>query len=133
MDHYAYQEGLLISYWDTSYSDNDTGIHPGHGEILPIDAHPRPIFNLQGQAWRGRIGMYDATFGLQKADSFTLHVNGQPSYVRGQPAQPVFDDRRSYWDPRTPTTSVIVPNAGVRMRVLRQAGTSMTVQITSTK
>ena len=104
MEHFPYQDGLLIWYWDTSYSDNDVGLHPGHGEILPIDAHPRPIARLDGQFWRGRIALYDATFGLQRADSFTLHVNSQPSYIRGQDAVPVFDDRRSYWDERTPYT-----------------------------
>ena len=116
MEHFPYQDGLLIWYWDTSYSDNDVGHHPGEGEILPIDAHPRPIARLDGLFWRGRIALYDATFGLQRADSFTLHVNSQPSYIRGQDAVPVFDDRRSYWDERTPTTGVKVPNAGVRIR-----------------
>ena len=42
--------------------------------------------------------MYDATFGLEKADSFTLHVNGQASYIRGQNAVPMFDDTKSYQD-----------------------------------
>ena len=43
MDHYAYQQGLLISYWDTSYADNDTFAHPGYGRNLYIDAHPTPM------------------------------------------------------------------------------------------
>ncbi len=86
VEHFPYQDGLLIWYWDTSFSDNDVGNHPGQGEILPIDAHPRPIARLDGQFWRGRIALYDATFGLQQADSFTLHVNSQPSYIRGQDA-----------------------------------------------
>jgi immune inhibitor A len=132
VEHFPYQDGLLIWYWDTSYSDNDVGVHPGHGEILPIDAHPRPIARLDGQYWRGRVALYDATFGLQRADSFTLHVNSEPSYIRGQDAMPVFDDRRSYWDPATPTTGVIVPNAGVRIRVLEEIGTSVRIRITST-
>ena len=34
VDHYAYQQGLLISYWDTSYADNDTFAHPGSGRNL---------------------------------------------------------------------------------------------------
>ena len=132
VEHFPYQDGLLIWYWDTSYSDNDVGLHPGEGEILPIDAHPRPIARLDGLFWRGRIALYDATFGLQRADSFTLHVNSEPSYIRGQDAVPVFDDRRSYWDERTPTTGVKVPNAGVRIRVLEEIGTSVLIRITST-
>ena len=51
VDHYAYQEGLLISYWNTSLVDNNTpasnpGGHPGEGRNLYIDAHPAPLYNL---------------------------------------------------------------------------------------
>jgi immune inhibitor A len=128
-EHFPYQDGLLIWYWDTSFSDNDVGLHPGQGEILPIDAHPRPIYNLQGQPWRGRISLYDATFTPQKADSFTLHVNSQPSYVRGQAGQRVFDDSRQYWYPEAPLTGVKVPNTGTRIEVLSHDGTSMRIRI----
>jgi len=129
VEHFPYQDGLLISYWDTSQSNNDVGLHPGQGEILPIDAHPRPIARLDGQFWRGRIALYDATFGLQTADSFTLHVNSQPSYIRGQAAQPLFDDTRKYWYEETPTTGVKLPAVGVKIRVLEQDGTSMRIRI----
>jgi immune inhibitor A len=131
-EHFPYQDGLLIWYWDTSQSDNDTGAHPGQGLILPIDSHPRIIYRLDGQPWRGRIQVYDAPFGLQTADSFTLHFDGQPSYIRGQDAVPVFDDRRSYWRPELPNVGVIVPNAGVRIRVLEEIGTSVRIRIAST-
>ncbi len=99
VEHFPYQDGLLISYWDTSFSDNNTSQHPGGGEVLPIDANPRPIYKLDGKPWRSRIQGYDATFGLQKSDSFTLHdqATGQASYIRGQAAQPVFNDTDKYW------------------------------------
>jgi immune inhibitor A len=128
-EHFPYQDGLLVSYWDTSYGDNDVGLHPGHGLILPVDAHPEPIFTLGGQPWRGRVSLYDATFGRQRADSFTLHVNGQANYIRGQKAQPVFDDTRSYYDARAPFSSVIVANAGVRIAVQQETGTTMRIRI----
>ncbi len=129
VEHFPYQNGLLISYWDTSQSDNNTSQHNGEGLILPIDSHPAPINRLDGQVWRNRIQLYDATFGTQKADSFTLHVNGQPSYIRGQDAQPLFDDTKSYWNAKTPSKSVKLPGAGVTMRVLEEKGTSMKVRI----
>ena len=128
-DHFPYQDGLLIWYWDTSFDNNDVGLHPGQGEILPIDAHPQPIYNLQGAPWRGRIALYDATFTPQKADSFTLHVNGQPSYIRGQAGQRVFDDSRSYWSTETPLVGVKVPNTGTRIEVVSQDNTSMRIRI----
>jgi immune inhibitor A len=135
VEHFPYQDGLLVSYWDTSFTDNNTSEHPGNGEVLPIDANPRPIYRLDSKPWRPRIQGYDAPFSLQKSDSFTLHAQetGQASYIRGQAAVPVFDDRRSYWDPALPTAGVKVPNAGVRIQVQRQEGTSMRIRISSTK
>ncbi len=130
VEHFSYQQGLLVSYWDTSQADNNTSQHPGEGLILPIDAHPRPIYNLTGAPWRSRIQVYDAPFSLTRAQSFTLHVNSQPSYVRGQAAQPTFDDGRQYWYPEIPGVGVKVPDAGVRMRVTRVDGTTLTVRIT---
>ena len=73
--------------------------------------------------------MYDAPFSLQPADSFTLHLNGQPSFIRGQAAQPVFDDSRSYLDPALPNAGVDVPDTNTRIRVLSQNGTSMRIRI----
>ena len=135
VEHFPYQDGLLVSYWDTSFTDNNTSEHPGNGEVLPIDANPRPIYRLDSKPWRPRIQGYDAPFSLQKSDSFTLHAQetGQASYIRGQAAVPVFDDRNSYWDPALPTAGVKVPNAGVRIQVQRQDGTSMRIRISSTK
>lgn len=132
-EHFPYQDGLLISYWDTFYTDNNTSQHPGHGLILPIDSHPRPIYNLSGELWRGRIQTYDAPFGTQKADSFTLHdpVTGQASYIRGQAANRLFDDSDvdRYFDEAQPRVGVKVAGAGVKIRVVRESGTSVTIRI----
>ncbi|MFF5072059.1 immune inhibitor A domain-containing protein [Micromonospora olivasterospora] len=128
VDHYAYQEGLLISYWNLRYADNDTFAHPGEGRNMVIDAHPRPIYNLTGSPWRARVQVYDAPFSLKKADSFTLHINSQPQYVRGQAAQPLFDDTKQYWYPELPNHGVKVPATGTKIRVLEQKGTSIKVR-----
>ena len=40
VDHFAYQQGLLISYWDTSQRDNNTSEHPGQGRNLYDRRHP---------------------------------------------------------------------------------------------
>src|SRR4051794_9861239 len=132
-EHFPYQNGLIVSYWNTQYTDNNESVHPGEGEILPIDSHPAPIFRLDGLKWRPRIQTYDAPFSLEKADSFTLHMpNGQPSYIRGQAAVPVFDDRRSYWDAQQPNVGVKVPPAGVRIAVQSASGTTMRIKVSST-
>ncbi|KAJ1684027.1 hypothetical protein LUZ63_020767 [Rhynchospora breviuscula] len=129
VEHFPYQDGLLVSYWDTSQSDNNTSVHPGEGLILPVDANPRPIVRLDGTLWRPRVSSYDATFGNQKSDSFTLHYGGKASYVRGQAPKPVFDDSTSYWDASQPGASVKVPTTGTRITVQQQKGTSMTVRV----
>jgi immune inhibitor A len=134
-EHFPYQDGLLVNYWDTSFSDNNTSQHPGGGLVLPVDANPEVDYNLEGQAWRGRIQNYDAPFSTQKYDSFTLHVNGKASYVRGGPANPVFDDSdpnryfQPFVDGGLPRVGVRVAGAGVKIRVVRQDGTSMRIRI----
>ncbi|MFD2763725.1 immune inhibitor A domain-containing protein [Micromonospora eburnea] len=128
VDHYAYQEGLLISYWNLRWADNDTFDHPGEGRNLIIDAHPQPIYNLTGNPWRARVQVYDAPFSLNKADSVTLHINGQAQYIRGQDAQPVFNDTKQYWYPELPNHGVKLPAVGVKITVQQQKGTSMKVK-----
>ena len=39
----AYQNGLLINYWDESFGDNNVGDHPGGGLILPVNSQPVTI------------------------------------------------------------------------------------------
>ncbi|MDG4807348.1 immune inhibitor A [Micromonospora sp. WMMD1120] len=122
VDHYSYQEGLLISYWNLRWDDNDTFEHPGEGRNLIIDAHPRPLYNLTGAPWRARVQVYDAPFSLKKADSFTLHINGQANYVRGQAAQPLFDDTQKYWYEELPNHGVKLPATGRKIKVVSQDG-----------
>jgi immune inhibitor A len=129
VEHFSYEEGLLVSYWDTSQTDNNTSEHIGEGEILVIDAHPQPIYNLQGVPWRSRIQAYDAPFSLTRPRSFTLHVGGQPSYIRGAAAQPVFDDTRQYLYPDLPQAGVTLPATGVKVRVVSTEGTSMRIRV----
>ena len=133
VEHFSYQPGLLVTYWDTAESDNNTSQHPGSGLILPVDAHSAPIYRIDGKPWRSRVQVYDATFSRKRAQSMTLHLAGRSSYVRGQNAVPTFDDRKSYWNAAIPLSSVKVPNAGVRMKVLKQQGTSLKLRIDSTK
>ena len=129
VERFPYQDGLLISYYDTSQSDNNTSTHPGEGLILPIDANPRPLVRVDGQLWRPRVAGYDMPFSLEKSDSFTLHVNGQANYIRGQAPQPTFLDSKSYWDAAQPAASVKVPNTGTEIKIQEQNGTTMKIKV----
>ena len=129
VEHFPYQDGLLVSYWDTSQADNNTSAHPGQGLILPVDANPYPIVRVDGTLWRPRVAGYDAPFSLEKSDSFTLHVNGRASDIAGQPAQPLFHDDASYWNAGQPAASVKVPKTGTSIQVLNTKGTSMGIKV----
>jgi immune inhibitor A len=129
VEHFAYEQGLLVSYWDTSQGDNNTSEHPGQGLILPIDAHPKPMVNVTGVPWRSRIQVYDAPFSVNKPRSFTLHVDGAASRIRSGPATPVFDDTNQFRYPELPQAGVDLPGAGVRIRVVLQSGTSMKIRV----
>jgi immune inhibitor A len=121
-DHFAYQDGLLISYWDTSQTDNDTALHPGKGLLLPIDAHYNTLYRVDGAPWRNRIQTYDSTFSLKAPDGIDdIHVNSVLSPVAGQEAISEFDSSQSYYDESNPCGSVnypIIPNAGVKISIL---------------
>jgi immune inhibitor A len=117
VEHFSYQDGLLIWYWDTSQTDNSTSAHPGEGLLLPIDAHPATMYRGDGGIWRSRIQSYDSTFGLEPTEAYTLHWLSQPSYHPSQPAVPVFDDMNQYYNPETPTAGVINPHTGTQIRV----------------
>ncbi len=146
VEHFPYQDGLLIDYWNTEYTDNNTSEHPGGGLILPVDAHPSWHHFANGTLMRPRILSYDSTFGLEPTQSITLHANGVPTTIPSQPAAPVFDDRNQYWSaaddqghtaPHTRAPGwygVDVPKTGTEVRVKSQTpGGFMQVEVSRAK
>jgi immune inhibitor A len=139
VEHFPYQDGLLISYWDTSFANNNVGANCAGGRcgglLLPVDAHPELMYRADGGIWRNRVQTYDATFGLEPTDAITLHWHGEPSYHESQPAVPVFDDNNSYYNDANPMGSVIVPNTGTQIRVksVSALGNFMQVQVRPAK
>ncbi|GAA2890588.1 protease [Actinoplanes cyaneus] len=129
VEHYNYQTGLLISYWDTSQVDNNTNVHPGTGRNLYIDAHPKPFNNPAGVPWRARVQVYDAPFSLYPTDGMTLHLNSAKSVVKPLAGDPVFSDKDKYYYDELPNHGVKLPAVGVKIAVLSQIGTSMTVAV----
>jgi immune inhibitor A len=118
VDHFAYQDGLLINYWDTSQRNNNTRLHPGAGLLLPIDAHYDALYRVDDNLWRNRIQTYDSTFTLAGTDGIpNIHHGGVLSPVPSLPAVPVFDDRTMYYDPANPQGSVINPNTGTQIQI----------------
>jgi immune inhibitor A len=121
VEHFPYQDGLLVSYWDNSFTDNNVGANCASGRcgglLLPVDAHPELMYRADGGIWRNRVQAYDSTFGLTPTDDITLHWQGESSYHPSQPAVSVFDDNNEYWNPANQLGSVQVPNTGTQIRV----------------
>jgi len=135
VEHFPYQDGLLISYWDNSFTDNNVGANCEAGRcgglLLPVDAHPELMYTPNGSIWRNRIQTYDSTFSLEPTDAITLHWHGRPSYQPSQPGVRLFDDRNSYYNPENPMGSVIVPNTGTQIYIqsISPSGSSMQVEV----
>ena len=143
--HYPYQDGLLVTYWDSGESNNNTSLHRGEGLILPVDAHPAPLLrNVEypGQAafqspWSSTVQSYDSTFGLQPTDPLNLPFYGSfnGSFYQfyashpSLPAVPEFNDLNSYWSAAKPDAGVIVPNTGTIIRVVSSSTQDSFMQV----
>jgi immune inhibitor A len=143
VEHFPYQDGLLVWYYDTSFADNNVGDHCLAGRcgglFLPVDAHPNLLLRPDnGNVWRPRIQSYDSTFGLDKTDKICLHTTSTVKQCYGGlPANPKFDDRQSYWVAPNPAinhfgwASVPLPGIGVTIRItsVSAQGSFMQVQV----
>ena len=119
VEFYKAQPGLLLWYRDTGYTDNWVGVHPWHGQLLVVDAHPQLVLandlawlanqlfdpdpNM-GLPFRTRIQAADATFGLNPtiAQPLSSWNNVLPTHcgLPALPAAPTFDDSVDYFDTR---------------------------------
>ncbi|MFE0578231.1 MULTISPECIES: immune inhibitor A domain-containing protein [unclassified Streptomyces] len=136
VEHYPYQDGLLIWQWDTSQKDNNTSQHPGQGLILPIDANAKPMKWADGTLLRNKIQPYDATFSAYSTDAFTLHKNGEELFLKPKRANLVFDDHKGkYYYDENPTGSVKVTDTNTKIKILKETydGEVMTVQVGPSK
>ena len=116
VEHFPYQNGLLLSYWDTSQRDNRVGVHPGQGRILPIDVNATPETWSDGTAMRTRIQVYDAPLSFDSTDGITVHKNGVPTAIQSKPGVQVFDDRNgTYWTAAKPDAGVKVPDTNTQI------------------
>lgn len=117
VDHFPYQDGLLVWYANGRYADNNTSSHPGGGQALPVDANPTyRVWTEDGDPASyasGRLSTYDSTFDVDK--SAALHLRSASDFadpgdppdwhtlnydVPARAGNPVFDDSvvDQYWD-----------------------------------
>lgn len=132
VEHYAYQNGLMVWQWDTSQKDNNTSAHPGQGLILPVDAHAEPLKWADGTLLRNKIQPFDATFSKYRTDAITLHNADVPLKIKSQKGVSVFDDHKgTYWFKENPTGSVKVTDTNTQIKIVKEPkdGSTITLQV----
>ncbi|MFE0257905.1 immune inhibitor A domain-containing protein [Streptomyces sp. NPDC059010] len=130
VEHYAYQNGLLIWKWDTSQQDNNTSKHPGVGLVLPIDSHPAPLKWTDGTLMRNRVQSYDAPFSRYRTDGMTLHNADVAARIPSRAGVPVFNDRtNTYYDAETPTAGVKITDTNTKIKIVKEAKDGSTIEV----
>ncbi|MEV7633044.1 immune inhibitor A domain-containing protein [Microbacterium sp. NPDC089318] len=144
VEHFPFQDGLLVWAVDESYGDNNTIEHLGHGLALPVDANPVPITYEDGTMPSNRRQPFDAAFGLNPLDAVSLHKQvmvgkGKKATVETLTAssapgtqKSTFSDAdtHAFYDESNPLAGVIVAGHGVSVKVLSQVtGGTMSVSV----
>lgn len=121
-----YNTGLVVWYADDSYLDNWVGIHPGQGFLGVVDSHSDAlVFNKDGQdsvAQTTRYQVADAAFSLDKTPSWYINnpTRGEYNYKSLQGVEE-FSDSNSYMNSLIPDAGRLVPNYGLKFRVVGEA------------
>jgi immune inhibitor A len=161
VEHFAFQDGLLVWMVDESYPDNNNSQHTGRALALPVDARPAPFYWADGTKPSNRRQPFDATFGLQAVpagptadpEGGTLPCAGlHKQYVGGTKKAPViayycawpsvaqraaiamFEDsgENAYWDATNPQNSIKTAGSGVTMEVTSQrTAGTLVVEVTN--
>jgi len=142
VEHFPYQDGMLVWYVNHTYADNNTSAHPGAGYALPVDAMAQTLRWSDGSVARNRIQAFDATFGLGTTDDLVLHrqvsdgaggIATQDVKAASRPMSATFDDSdpMRYYDEANPSGSVKVAGVGVTATVTKGKGDSLKVMVTN--
>ncbi|MFF3988933.1 immune inhibitor A domain-containing protein [Streptomyces sp. NPDC001797] len=130
VEHYPYQNGLLIWKWDTSEADDNTSVHPGTGLILPIDSHPTALKWSDGTLMRNRIQAYDSPFSLYATDGITLHKADVATKIRQSSGVSVFNDHKSdYYDASNPAGGVKITDTNTKINIVTEAKDGSTISL----
>ena len=133
VERFPFQNGMLVWYVDGEYTDNNTRVHAGHGEVLPVDARPAPVVFDDGVRLGNRRQPFDATFGQEATDEVTFHRKGAAKTVPSSPGIATFDDSdpARYWSADNPWASTLVAGLGTVLTVTktRDGGNELQVKV----
>jgi immune inhibitor A len=131
VERFPYQDGMLVSYWNTRYPNNDTDpSRPGTGMLLYVDAHPQALKRPDGAVWRNRVQTFDSTFSLAGTDAITLHYNSKAARYKSLPGVRTFNDLTNYYDVKNPYGSAKLPKTGTKIRIDGVSSSGRYLQIT---
>ncbi|MDX2934688.1 immune inhibitor A domain-containing protein [Streptomyces ipomoeae] len=130
VEHYPYQNGLLIWKWDTSQADNNTSQHPGVGLVLPIDSHPTALKWSDGTLMRNRIQSYDSPFSLYRTDGLRLHKADVLTKIPSSKGVSTFNDHaNTYYDETNPTGGVRITDTNTKIKIVKEARDGSTISL----
>jgi immune inhibitor A len=143
VEHFPYQNGMLVWLVDLAHADNNTSVHQGEGYALPVDVRPDSLTYPDGTSPTNRREPFDATFGLSPTDEVCLHKQvalKKGGYTTAEACAPsvagvpTFDDTdpNAYWTSTNPWNSVRVAGAGVKATVTAEnPDGTITVDVTN--
>lgn len=142
VEHFPFQDGMLVWLVDQQYADNNAIVHPGHGYALPVDVRPNSLTYPDGSSPSNRREPFDATFGLDATDPVCLHKQvalkkgGYTTLAACQASLPgvaTFDDTSpdAYWDATNPQNSTKVAGVGVTATITADDGGFLTVHVSN--
>jgi len=123
----TYDSGMLVWFVDNGFEDNHVGNHPGEGYLGVVDASQHVL------KWPGKDGVastryqiHDAAFNVSNSSKLDLDFRalfGKKMFIKDNDTQanPLFDDSLSYINTKQPDAGRILPNYGLKIRVLGQS------------
>lgn len=130
VEHYQYQNGLLIWKWDTSQADNNTSQHPGTGLVLPVDSHSKALKWSDGTLMRNRIQAFDSPFSLYGTDALTLHNADKVTKIKASKGVSVFNDHtNTYYDKSNPAGGVKITDTNTKIKIVSEAKDGSTINL----
>ncbi|WGL18045.1 immune inhibitor A [Microbulbifer bruguierae] len=119
-----FNEGLIIWYADSAYSDNWVGIHPGNGFLGVVDADQHVNTWNDHSAASTRYQVHDAAFSIDKANKETLDLlisNNLLLRDNFTARNPLFNDSADYSNSVIPDAGRAISSYGLKVRVVSQS------------
>ncbi|WP_422392733.1 immune inhibitor A domain-containing protein [Mesobacillus harenae] len=117
----SFDPGLVVWYVDDSFTDNWTGAHPGEGYLGVVDADQHTVMTSNNTPAITRFQMHDAAFGLEKSNKMFIDYTSYTIKDNHTTRKPLFDDSADYSNAGLVDAGRIVPQEGLKFRVVGES------------